>query len=118
MRAVLQAEEKLGNSTKDVSAHKCGWDVTSITPQGLTRHIEVKGRHVEAETVTVTANEVLESLNQGEKFILAIVRVNGETVAVPHYIRSPFAKELEGSVVSVNYSLKELLARAKAPDLA
>jgi superfamily II DNA or RNA helicase len=115
MNAVLQAEAKLGNQTKDVSAEKCGWDVTSITPQGFTRHIEVKGRHIDAETVTVTANEVLEALNQGEKFILAIVRVHGEGVDGPHYIRTPFTKELEGSVVSVNYSVKDLLARAKPP---
>jgi superfamily II DNA or RNA helicase len=118
MKAVLEAEEKLGNRVKDVSKEKCGWDVTSTTPKGLSRHIEVKGRHVEAETVTVTANEVLESLNQGDKFILAIVRVDGGTVVGPHYIRMPFIKELEGSVVSVNYSLKDLLGRAKAPELA
>ncbi len=118
MRAVIEAEGKLGNRVKDVSAEKCGWDVTAITPQGATRHIEVKGRHVDADTVAVTANEVLEALNQGEKFILAIVRVDGETVDGPHYIRTPFSKELEGSVISVNYSMKDLLKRAKAPGVA
>ena len=118
MRAVIEAEQKLGNHIKDVSAEKCGWDVTSVTPAGTTRHIEVKGRHAEADTVTVTANEVLESLNQGDKFFLAIVLVQGEAVDGPHYVRTPFTKELEGSVVSVNYALKDLLARAKAPHLA
>jgi hypothetical protein len=118
MKAVLEAESKLGHRTKDVSAQKCGWDVTSITPGGVSRHIEVKGRHIDADTVTVTANEVLESLNQGDKFILAVVQVAGEQVVGPHYIRAPFTKELEGSVVSVNYSLKELLGRAKPPELA
>jgi hypothetical protein len=118
MKAVIEAEEKLGNRTKDVSGEKCGWDVTSTTSKGLSRHIEVKGRHVDAETVTVTANEVLESLNQGDKFILAIVRVDGDAVVGPHYVRAPFSKELEGSVVSVNYSLKDLLGRAKPPELA
>jgi superfamily II DNA or RNA helicase len=118
MRAVIEAEEKLGNHVKDVSAEKCGWDVTSITPLGATRHIEVKGRHAEAETVTVTANEILEALNQGDKFLLAIVLVEGATLNGPHYVRTPFTKEPEGSVVSVNYALKDLLARAKAPHLA
>ena len=118
MSAVIEAEKKLGNSVRDVSAQKCGWDVTSITPEGITRHIEVKGRHIDGETVVVTANEVLEALNQGEKFILAIVRVGGEEVDGPHYIRAPFSKELEGSVVSVNHSVKDLLKRAKAPHLA
>jgi len=118
MRAVMDAEARLGNAAKDVSAEKCGWDITSITVQGTTRHIEVKGRHIDADTVTVTANEVLEALNQGEKFILAIVRVDGESVDGPHYIRTPFTKELEGSVVSVNYSVKDLFKRAKTPQLA
>ncbi len=118
MKAVTDAETKLGNKVKDVSAEKCGWDITSVTPAGTTRHIEVKGRYVDADYVTVTANEVLEALNQGAKFILAIVRVDGDKVDGPHYVRTPFAKELDGSVVSVNHSIKDLLKRAKAPDLA
>jgi len=118
MNAVIEAETKLSHTPRDVSADKCGWDITSITPMGVTRHIEVKGRHAEADTVTVTANEVLEALNQGEKFILALVRVDGDQVDGPHYIRAPFSKELEASVVSVNYAIKDLLARAKPPHLA
>ncbi len=118
MKAVIEAEERLGNRTKDVSKEKCGWDVTSVTPSGATRHIEVKGRHAEAETVTVTANEILEALNQGDKFFLAVVRVQNGSIDGPHYVRTPFTKEPEGSVVSVNYSLKDLLARAKPPHLA
>jgi hypothetical protein len=118
MKAVMDAERKLGNTVKDVSAEKCGWDVTSMTPKGENRHIEVKGRHIEGETFVVTANEVLEALNQGDKFFLAIVRVDGQKVDGPHYIRSPFSKELEGSVVSVNHSMKDFLKRAKAPHFA
>ncbi len=118
MEAVLRAEAGLGHTVKDVSAEKCGWDVTSVTAQGVTRHIEVKGRHADAATVAVTANEVLEALNQGDKFFLAIVRVDGDLVDGPHYIRAPFTKELEGSVISVNHSMADLLARAKPPGLA
>jgi Domain of unknown function (DUF3883) len=119
MNAVMDAERKLGHTVTDVSAQKCGWDVTSV-PQsggGENRHIEVKGRHIEGETVVVTANEVLEALNQGEKFLLAIVRVDGRNVDGPHYIRAPFSKELEGSVVSVNHSVKDLLKLAKPAHL-
>jgi hypothetical protein len=79
------------------------------------RHLEVKGRHMDAETVTVTANEILEALNQGDKYILAIVRVDGAQLVGPHYVRSPFTKEPEGSAISINYALKDLLARAKTP---
>ena len=78
----------------------------------------MKGRHIEADTVTVTANEVLEALNQGKKFFLAIVRVDGGKIDGPHYIREPFTKELEGSVVSVNYAIEDLLRRARPPHLA
>jgi SNF2 family DNA or RNA helicase len=117
MNAVMDAERKLGYVVTDVSAEKCGWDITSVPPKGDSRHIEVKGRHVEGETVVVTANEVLEALNQGPKFLLAIVRVDGTRVDGPHYIREPFTKELEGSVVSVNHSVKDLLARAKPAHL-
>ncbi len=118
MNAVMAAERKLGNAVKDVSAEKCGWDITAITPTGESRHIEVKGRYFEAETVVVTANEVLEALNQEKKFFLAIVLVDGEKVDGPHYIREPFNKELEGSVVSVNHSIKDLMKRAKPAHLA
>lgn len=118
MNAVIEAERKQGNTVKDVSQEKCGWDLTSVTSKGETRHIEVKGRHIDADTFVVTANEVLEALNQGDKFFLAIVRVDGDTVDGPHYIRSPFSKELEGSVVSVNHSMKDLLKRAKPAHLA
>jgi superfamily II DNA or RNA helicase len=117
MNAVIEAEAALGHATKDVSAEKCGWDITAIMPDGGTRHIEVKGRHVDADTVTVTANEVLEALNQGDKFFLAIVRVDGGTIEGPHYIRAPFTTELESSVVSVNYSMGDLLRRSTLPHL-
>jgi hypothetical protein len=112
MEAVTRAERALGYTVKDVSKEKCGWDLTSTPPPpGLSRHIEVKGRHALAETFTVTANEVLEALNQGDKFLLAIVTVDGERVEEPVYIRSPFTKELEA--VSANYSLAQYLARGK-----
>jgi hypothetical protein len=120
MKAVIEAETQLGNTVKDVSATKCGWDVTSVPPGegAVNRHIEVKGRHIEGETIIVTAHEVFEALNQGDKFILAIVRVDGDKVDGPHYIRAPFEKELEGSAVSVAHSVKDLLKRAKPPHLA
>ena len=73
---------------KDVSREKCGWDVTAITPAGEPPH-RVKGRYIDADTVVVTANEVLEALNQGSKFFLAIVQVEGEKVRGPHYIARP-----------------------------
>lgn len=118
MKAVMEAETALGNQVKDVSREKCGWDVTSVTPSGATRHIEVKGRRAEADTVTVTANEILEALNQGGEVLPGDRAGGGEKVEGPHYVRAPFAKEPEGSVVSVNYSVKDFVARGRSAGMA
>lgn len=120
MEAVMEAERRLGHEVYDVSAEKCGWDITSIprNPDGTagpTRHIEVKGRAKGQRTITVTRNEVLFALNQGEKFILAIVLVDGDRYEGPYYVRNPFTKEPDWAVTSINLDLDELLARAERP---
>ena len=51
---------------------------------------------------------------RGKSLLLA----DGEKVDGPHYIRQPFSKELDGSVVSVNHSMKDILKRAKPAHLA
>ena len=63
----------------------CGWDITSIPPARdgklpPSRHIEVKGRAKGADTITVTRNEILYALNQADKFVLAIVLVDGDAL--------------------------------------
>jgi len=122
MRAVIDAEQALGNEVTDVSAQKCGWDVTSRPPRGPAgsvsdpRHIEVKGRAKGQTTVTVSKNEVLTGLNQGEKFILAVVLVDGEGHEGPFYIRRPFSQALDWADVSKTMDLGTLLERAMMPD--
>ena len=124
MQAVITTETALGHQAFDVSAQKCGWDITARPPIGADgslkddRHIEVKGRIKGATTVTVTKNEIFSSYNQGEKFILAIVLVDGDTTDGPHYIRHPFKSEPEFGVASVNYDLKDLLERSSSPQVA
>ena len=118
MRAVIDAERARGCEVTDVSAQKCGWDITSRPPetngrQAPERHIEVKGRAKGQNTITVTRNEILYALNQAEKFRLAIVLVDGSIVDGPHYICNPFQSEPDWGVASVNYDLDELLARAE-----
>ena len=119
MNAVRLAEEARGCRVVDVSAQKCGWDITSYAPapEGRlpeARHIEVKGRVKGATTVTVTKNEIFESWNQGNKYHLAIVLI-GEDEAIdgPHYVPHPFKEEPGWGVSSVNYDLKALLERAQ-----
>lgn len=122
MNAVIAAEKAMGHEIFDVSAQKCGWDITARPPVGPgnalhdDRHIEVKGRAKGATTVTVTKNEIFSSFNQGEKFILAIVLVDGDQVDGPYYIKHPFKTEPEFGVASVNYDLQELLGRAIQPE--
>ena len=119
MDAVRVAEEARGCKVIDVSADKCGWDLTSYPPadgnrQPDVRHIEVKGRVKGASTVTITHNEMLYAFNQKEKFILAIVLVDQNSKPEgPHYIRNPFTQEPGWGVASINYKLGELLARAE-----
>jgi hypothetical protein len=121
MHVVMDSERALGHEVFDVSAQKCGWDVTARPPVGPDnairddRHIEIKGRAKGATTVTVTKNEIFSSFNQGEKFILAIVLVDGEQTDGPYYIKHPFKTEPEFGVASVNYDLQDLLARAIQP---
>jgi SNF2 family DNA or RNA helicase len=120
MKAVRAAEEARGCRVVDVSAAKCGWDLTSYPPaldgkQPEPRHIEVKGRAKGAATVTITRNEMMYAFNQGDKFRLAIVLVGeGDAVEGPHYIRNPFDREPGWGVASINFNLGDLLARAEA----
>lgn len=119
MNAVWQVEEARGCHVVDVSAQKCGWDITSYPPavdgkQPEARHIEVKGRVKGASTVTITRNEMLYALNQSDKFHLAIVLVGeADSVEGPFYLRNPFDTEPGWGVSSVNYELKALLERAE-----
>lgn len=120
MQAVAKAEEARGCRVVDVSAAKCGWDLSSYPPavdgrQPDPRHIEVKGRVKGASTVTVSRNEMLYAFNQGDKFVLAIALVDSDdSVDGPHYIRNPFDREPGWGVASVNFNLSDLLARAEA----
>ena len=120
MQAVRRAEEARGCRVIDVSAAKCGWDLTSYPPaiagkQPEPRHIEVKGRVKGAGTVCITRNEMLYAFNQGDKFVLAIALVaEDDGVEGPHYIRNPFDREPGWGIASINYNLGNLLARAEA----
>src|SRR6266566_2364245 len=114
MEAVMAHELALGFVPHDVSAEKCGYDIESQVPgTGKLRFIEVKGRVAGADTVTLTKNEILTALNKPDEFILAIVEVDGDLANTPRYITRPFTREPDFGVTSVNYALRELLARAE-----
>ena len=65
----MVAERQLGFEPRDVSDEKCGYDIESRIPgDGKLRFIEVKGRTVDADTVTVSRNEILTALNKPRRF--------------------------------------------------
>ena len=113
---IMEIERNLGFDPTDREFEKLGYDIESRVPgTGKLRFIEVKGRVTEAETITVTRNEILYSLNKPDDFILAIVEFTGADSHRVHYLREPFRREPDFGVTSVNYDFAELLARAGAP---
>ena len=78
----------------------------------------MKGRTSRADTVTVTRNEILTSLNEPERWLLALVEVKpggGEDI---RYAKRPF--EVGGSdylfdVTSVNFDWNALWAKGLPP---
>ncbi len=115
-QAVMEVERGLGYEPVDREFERLGYDIESLDPKtGRLRFIEVKGRISGAESISVSCNEILYSLNKPEQFILAVVEFLDEEAHRMHYIRSPFQREPDFGVTSVNYKMSELLARAEAP---
>jgi SNF2 family DNA or RNA helicase len=111
---VMDIERGLGYEPIDRERDHLGYDIESRVPgTGRLRFIEVKGRVVGADTITITRNEVLYSLNRPDDFILAIVQFGGDHGHLVYYVRRPFGREPDFGVTSVNYDFGELLARAE-----
>jgi SNF2 family DNA or RNA helicase len=113
---VMEVERRLGFEPIDREVEKLGYDIESRDPHsGRLRFIEVKGRVSGADTITVTRNEILYSLNKPEEFILALVEFLDEDKHRVRYLRRPFRREPDFGVTSVNYDFAELLVRAQEP---
>ena len=114
MEAVMQRERALGNWPQDVSAENVGYDILSRVPDGApgdVRLIEVKGRAAGARTVTVTRNEILTARNSPERWILALVEVDGNDTRVT-YLRKPFrnVSDPDFTVASIAFDIRNLVA--------
>ena len=113
---VMDTERTLGFEPTDREFEKLGYDIESRIPgTGRLRFLEVKGRIASADTVTVTKNEILFSLNKPDDFILALVEFQEQGAHRVHYLRRPFQREPDFGVTSVNYAMDELIARGEAP---
>ncbi|WP_417273891.1 protein NO VEIN domain-containing protein [Celeribacter halophilus] len=117
MAAVMAAERALGNEPEDVSARKIGYDIASFDPNtNHMRFIEVKGRIDGADTVMLTRQEIITSLHEPDKFILAIVQVKGGYAAEPRYLRGALdTREPPFDQNAIQFNIKKLLDRAGAP---
>jgi hypothetical protein len=117
MAVVMAAERSLGNTPSDVSAQKVGYDVASYDPKiDHLRFIEVKGRIDGADTVMITRQEVITSLNEPEKFILAIVQVENGMAREPRYVRGALdTREPPFEQNAIQFNIKRLLERAEEP---
>lgn len=118
MKKVLEAERARGNTPSDVSASNYGWDITSRPPMSGDQladdiHIEVKGRQLGQSTVTVSRNEVISGLNQGDQYILAVALIADDEVKDLYYIKAPFSKEPDWAETSKNLELSTLLNQAE-----
>jgi SNF2 family DNA or RNA helicase len=115
-KIVMDVERSLGFEPTDREFERLGYDIESRVPDtGKLRFLEVKGRVTGADTITVTKNEILYSLNKPDDFILAMVEFLDESAHRVHYARRPFQREPDFGVTSVNYNFTELIARAEPP---
>ena len=113
---IMDIERRLGYDPVDRETEKLGYDIESRIPgTGRLRFIEVKGRITGAQSITVTRNEILTSLNKPDDFILAVVEFLDEQEHRVHYLRRPFQREPDFDVTSVNYDFAGLIARAGVP---
>lgn len=117
MQVVWDAEIALGNDPRDVSAHNLGYDIESRDhTTGRLRFIEVKGRRMGAETVTLTYNELHRALNSPEQFILALVEVGDGKANPPRYVTNYPFTEPDPMAASVNFRLQHFLELSKEPN--
>lgn len=107
MQTVMDIEREEGFTPKDVSKENLGYDIESMRQDEI-RFIEVKGRRADADTVTVSRNEILTALNKPDDFILAIVLTDGKNTKTV-YLKNPFGTSPDFGAVSITYKIKNLI---------
>jgi hypothetical protein len=112
MEAVAAHERSLGFQPRDVSAGNLGYDIESRDTTGNLRFIEVKGRVWNADTVTITANEIRTALNQPDAYYLAIVLVDSAGAKLPQYIQRPFTQEPDFGEACRSFHIRDLIGKA------
>ncbi|MCA9772572.1 MAG: DUF3883 domain-containing protein, partial [Myxococcales bacterium] len=117
MEAVLAAEQALGRATRDRSDERgLGYDIESKEPRdGHLFFVEVKGRLANADSVTLTRNEILCALNAPERFRLAIVLVENGEAQPPVYVTNFDFGQPGFAQTNATYALKQLIVAGGPP---
>jgi len=120
VEAVLAAERVIGRQPREMPRNNPGFDILSRDPvTGEIWFIEVKGRVLGAPTVTVTKNEILTGLNKPDRFMLALVAVDGDETEL-RYLTRPFkgTEDVYFDAASVNFEWDRLWQRGRPPEEA
>ncbi len=119
MDAVMAIERWLGHAPEDVSRLNVGWDIESRVGQADgtedIRFIESKGVHEDADTVTLSANEVRQAAGNRDTFVLAVTKPAEHGTATTYYhgaIRDDYNPALD----SYPFKLKALGERAESSE--
>lgn len=117
MAAVMNAERRLGREPSDVHQTRgIGYDIESRDPAtGQLVFIEVKGHASDDDRITLTRTEVLCSLNEPEKFRLAVVLVENGAAKEPVYVRNYDFGQPGFAQTGSTYSLASLLKNGETP---
>jgi hypothetical protein len=94
-----------------------GYDIASYDPRTQQlRFIEVKRRIDGADTVMLTRQEIITSLHEPQKYILAIVQIEGVFGRERQYVRGALSDhEPSFEHTAIQFHLKRLLERAEQP---
>ena len=96
-----------------------GYDVLSRDPVTDTlMFLEVKGRVLGADDVSVSRNQLLTALNKPDAFILALVAVADDDTTEVRYLQQPYRGHEEAlfGVTKVVFDWDALWERASAPE--
>jgi hypothetical protein len=112
MDAVMTIERSLHHEPTDVSRENKGWDIQSRVerPDGTEDwlFIESKGVREDADTVTLSANEVLKAAGNQKTFVLAVTRPKGRGTTTTYYQGAISEKDINPALDSYPFKVRAL----------
>ncbi len=115
VQAVMEAERSLGRQPRDVSLDGVGCDIESKAADGSLLFIEVKGRVVGADSISMYVTEVRKANNVPDQFVLAIALIDDDRVVELRYVRGVDYGQPSFIQSSSTFQLRALWERGEAP---